>query len=959
MEHLLDVDCDICFIQETFLREGDKAKLAEIRDYGWNVLSDPRKHRSGGGIAMLYRNNITLKSNNKVTKYKSFQVMESLLSSTSDLVRLINVYRPPYTKKARHTECTFLEEFDDYLQTLSTKTGTPVIAGDFNLHMEKPDDLYPKKFLQLLSQYKLFQYVPIVPTHDQGGTLDLVITNQSFAEKMGEFDIHQSSTSSDHFLVLFDVELKTIPKENTITYTTYRNFAKIDVCKFKEDIINSELGNFASLTSVDEAVSLYDSVLTKLMDKHCPVIKRKLGKKPTPWMDLELRTLRRLRRAAERAWRKGTGTRADYIKLRDDFTYQEFIKRSSHHRESLRASAGDTKTLYKKLNRLLGNESHDLPRHMDSNKLSEDFKDFFAEKVNQIRRDIFATEDEMTLELNDSFIEEHTPQEIAGSTLNCSFDSFSTITSKDLKDLVSKMSNKFCCLDPIPTFLLKMCVDELTPILLQILNTSLTTGCFPTGMKKAVIKPTLKKDNADVDTLTNYRPVSNLTATSKLLERVVLNQLNDHLNNNDLYCPVQSGYRPHHSCETLLVRMTDDINREIQAGNIVIVVLLDLSAAFDTIDHEILLEKLQKDYGINGKASEWMQSYLQSRSFCVKINDTFSSLLELLFGVPQGSLLGPILFILYIKALQMIAAKYGLDVQFYADDSQLYISFHPSRPSELADVRDRTNSCLAEIRCWMLRNFMKLNESKTELLVLGKPKVLRECGLEVTLRFGNLTISPTECKGDNWKSLGVKLDESMSMQRQINSVKQKCSWTMMNIRTISRYLDEGVKMMLVKQLVISKLDYCNSLYMNLPKTRLNKLKSILNGAVRFIYNIKDRAEDLVPYYKKSHILPIDQRILFKVCLLTHKAIRGSSPSYIRELIEIDVPTGSTNLNTRSKAAGDIFRLKIPRMTKNKVDERRFSNFAPPAWNSLPFSVRSIEDSHRFKRMLKNHLFDLM
>ena len=147
--------------------------------------------------------------------------------------------------------------------------------------------------------------------------------------------------------------------------------------------------------------------------------------------------------------------------------------------------------------------------------------------------------------------------------------------------------------------------------------------------------------------------------------------------------------------------------------------------------------------------------------------------------------------------------------------------------------------------------------------------------------------------------------------------------------------------------------------MNLPKTRLNKLKSILNGAVRFIYNIKDRAEDLVPYYKKSHILPIDQRILFKVCLLTHKAIRGSSPSYIRELIEIDVPTGSTNLNTRSKAAGDIFRLKIPRMTKNKVDERRFSNFAPPAWNSLPFSVRSIEDSHRFKRMLKNHLFDLM
>ena len=165
----------------------------------------------------------------------------------------------------------------------------------------------------------------------------------------------------------------------------------------------------------------------------------------------------------------------------------------------------------------------------------------------------------------------------------------------------------------------------------------------------------------------------------------------------------------------------------------------------------------------------------------------------------------------------MIAAKYGLDIQLYADDTQLYIlSFHPSRPSELAYVRDRTNSCLAEIKSWVSKNFMKLNESKTELLVLGKPKVLRECDLEVTIQFGNMTISPTECKGDSWKSLGVKFDESLSMERQINRVKQKCSWTMMNIRTISRYLDEGVlKIMLVKHLVISKLDYCNSLYIQI------------------------------------------------------------------------------------------------------------------------------------------------
>ena len=576
---------------------------------------------------------------------------------------------------------------------------------------------------------------------------------------------------------------------------------------------------------------------------------------------------------------------------------------------------------------------------------------FFSNKVDKIRRDI-------TAEHRDPASEEEGPrtEAVEQKALCDEFSSFSAINSEDLLDLVSKMSNKFCCLDPIPTFLLKECVDELTPILLFIINKSLTTGSFPTGMKKAVVKPTLKKENVDVDCLSNYRPVSNLTAISKLLERVVLNQLNEHLSSNDLHCPVQSGYRPHHSCETLLVRMTDDINKEIQCGNIVLVVLLDLSAAFDTIDHEILLEKLLTDYGISGKALGWMKSYLEDRYFCVKIEDTISSLLELLFGVPQGSLLGPILFILYIKAIQEIAAKYGLNVQFYADDSQLYISFSPINPSDLVDVKNRINKCLAEVKMWMVNNFMKLNEDKTELLVMGKPRVLKEFNLDISLQFGEETIAPTECKGDKWKSLGVKLDESLSMTRQINNVRQKCSWTMMNMRTIGYYLDEDVKLMMVKQLVISKLDYCNSLYMNLPKTRLNKLRSILNQAIRFIYNISDRAVDLVPYYKKAHILPLDQRIFFKVCLLAHKTVHGSSPNYMRELVEIDVSLSSTN--TRAKVQGDYYRVKIPKLPKNNIDNRRFSNYAPVAWNSLPLKIRCLPNTDSFKGLLKNHLYNL-
>ena len=876
--------------------------------------------------------------------------MEALLMTDTEMVRLVNIYQPGYSKKARFTKCVFLEEFEDYLKALSTKPGLPLIAGDFNFHMEKPDDHYSKLLLELLNHYQLQQYAPLVPTHELGGTLDLVITNNTFGRRIGTFEIYPSRTTSDHYLVLFEVSISGVSLKDEDKFLNYRNFKSINIDQFRKDILNSDLIDVNDSLSMDDAVSLYNSVLTKLMDKHCPVIRKRLVKKSTPWLDLELRTLRRKRRVAERAWRSGKGDRLDYIRLRNEFTRREFVKRCAHHKESLRASSGDTKILYKKLNRLLGNKSQDLPDHKDSTKLSEDFKDFFAEKVNKIRRDIID-------EHSDRYQEETIPEtEGPLPSTDCKFSDFSAITAEDLKKLISKMSNKFCCLDPIPTFLLKECISELTPILLHILNTSMETGIFPSGMKKAVIKPTLKKDNADVDCLNNYRPVSNLPAVSKLLEKVVLDQLNNHLTSNSMHCPVQSGYRPHHSCETLLVRMTDDINKEIEGGNIVIVVLLDLSAAFDTIDHNILLNKLLKEYGVHGKALNWMKSYLSGRSFCVKIDDTISSLLELLFGVPQGSLLGPILFILYIKALQKISAKYGLDIQLYADDSQLYISFHPSCPCDLIDVKNRINSCLSEIKSWMIVNFMKLNESKTELLVLGKSQVLKECSLDITIQFGNMNIIPTECKSDNWTSLGVRFDESLTMERQINSVKKKCSWTMMNLRTIGHYLDENVKIMLVKQLVISKLDYCNSLYTNLPKTRLNKLRSILNGAIRYISNIKDRTEDLTPYYKKAHILPIDKRIAFKVCLLAHKVVYDRCPIYLSSLVERDVTVSS--IYTRAKPQDDCFRLKVPKMAKTKLGERRFSNYAPTYWNALPLEIRSLIDTTDFKRKLKNHLYNM-
>ena len=945
LEHLDDMCCDVSLVQETFLKVSDKAVLQEIKDLGWNILSNPRKYRKGGGIAILYKPDILLKRNDNLTKYKSFQVMEALLNCEMGVVRFVNIYRPPYNKKARYTENYFFEEFDDYLSDLALKSGVPVIAGDFNIHVERPTENYPKTFLELLSSYNLQQCVPLVPTHDRGGTLDLVLTTAEMRRTFVDHGITKSGTTSDHYLVWFDaaLKIKSVQAEE-LSYTSYRNFKKVDVYKFNEDIANSVLGKEEFDCSLDEAITLYNTVLTELMDKHCPLIKKKIKINTTPWRDTEICELRRRRRAAERAWRKGTGDKDLYKKLIKNFEVMDHKKKCQYHKDSLEASAGDPKTLFKKLNRLLGNEANNLPLHNDSQKLAEEFKDFFAEKVDSIRADI---ETEAVNLLESTTV----PQsERGGAELNC----FSPVTRDDVKKMIKSLSNKFCDMDPIPTFLLKSCSENLSLIILHIINLSITTSEFPDEMKKAVIQPTLKKEGADKDCLKNYRPVSNLPVISKLLEKAALEQLNYYLDVNDLHCSVQSGYRPHHSCETLLVRMSDDIIKEIQSDNIVIVVLLDLSAAFDTIDHSVLLERLLNDYNIKDQANDWFKSYLNGRYFSVKVKGISSTFLCLLFGVPQGSLLGPILFILYVKQLQMIAAKYGLNIKLYADDSQLYISFHPKRPCQFHDITERVNKCLAEIKDWMVRNFMKLNEDKTELLVMGKSLVLERCNMEVKLQFGDVTITPTECKDGKWTSLGVKLDSCLNMERQINSVRQKCYWTLNNLGRISLYLDEKTKILMVKQLVISKLDYCNALYMNLTQTRVKKLGSILNSCIRFIYSIKDRRVDLIPYYNKAHILKIKQRIYFKVCLLSYKVMNGLAPDYLKDLVEID---NHHQGNTRGRPAGDNLRMKLPKLCKDKASERRFSVYAPEAWNLLPFCIRSITNVEQFKKQLKTHIFN--
>lgn len=944
MEHIKETDTDICFLQETFLKRNDTAKLAEIKDYGFNIISVPRK-RCGGGIAVVYRDGLSLNHNKRIEKFKTFEVMEVTLQTKDDLLRFINIYRPPYSKKHKFTIPHFLEELEYYFQTLGGKSGTPIIVGDFNIHVEKTKDTYTLKFKDLLIECNLVQLVPHIPTHIDGGTLDLIITIKDIDNLTTPMAL-KLGTNTDHYLIQAELQQIRLINSKQITKTlNYRRFKDINVKNFRKDLSDAGLNEPSNYDCIDKALKFLETTVLRVMDIHSPLIQKTIRVKENyaPWFDSELKELRRKRRAAERLKNKHSSdeNKLSYTQMCQTFNKLVWNKRKEFYEKSLETSRNNARALFNKINRLLGVEKSDLPHQSDHTKLAEDFKDFFVSKISNIRENI-----ESDKFSNQKPILNMCPDHVDGDYVQ--FASFCQISFDEIKDVIKSMPNKFCSLDILPTWLFKECLPEIMPILHYIINESLTLGVFPQSMKTAILNPTLKSNDLDHDAFKSYRPVSNLSFISKILEKCALLQLTTYLEGNNLISDAQSGYRAYHSCETLLVRMFDDMNREINGNKAVALILLDLSAAFDTIDYDILTQRLQNEYKITSTALDWISSYLHDRSFSVKIDNKFSSTAFLLYGVPQGSLLGPILFILYTKDLKKIAQAHGLSIQLYADDSQLYISLDPVNSINVQENIDRIKACVTEIKQWMVQNFMKLNEEKTQFMLLGKKLVLEKLG-DISLDFSGSRIH----RSDSCKSLGVKLDHLLTLKEQVNEVKKKCYWTLSNMRCFGHYLSTELKICLVKTLVLSKLDYCNALYVGINVSTIKKLQSVMNNSIRFIYNISDFSINLKPYFLKSHILPIKMRIKYKICLLVHNSLEGHTPQYISDLLKLYCEQPNKHslrayLDDRLLLRSEVF--------YSSSNRKMFSYIAPLMWNELPYDLRHESNTTAFKRDLKTLFF---
>ena len=641
-------------------------------------------------------------------------------------------------------------------------------------------------------------------------------------------------------------------------------------------------------------------------------------------MDSEFIKARAERRRLYKRWKRTDDKtdRVNFVVSRENTQALSVKKRSTFYASSIEKCKNSHKELFSVCKSLLDqSKSSVLPTYTVPEAMAAKFNCYFIEKIEKIRR---------------SF-PDHNIETCSSTTGRNVYDKpimseFQLVSPEEIKKILVSKPLKTCPQDPLPATLLKDCVDELIPALTTLVNLSLSSGSMD-GLKDSVITPILKKAGLDPEVLKNYRPVCNTLFLSKLIERAGLVQANCHMDSIEAHIPNQSGYKSKHSCETLLLKVTNDILVNFDDSMCTIELLLDLSAAFDTVVHERLLNTLWSELGFRGTVYKWFESFLGSRRQSVGIDGHKSQFKETHYGVPQGSVLGPFLFNVYVRNLIKVMEDAGFTCHGYADDHQFWFKFQIN--FQVATIRRTIPLGLDLISSWMTKHFLKLNPTKSQVIVFC-PKASSD-----QLVFDNLMLSDGSYIKLSSKvyNLGVHMDSALTFSPHISTTVAEGYYLIRNLAGIRKYISQDHLKTLVNSIVIAKADNCNSLYYGISAYDSKKLQMFQNSCARLIYG-KKKFEHVSGILRELHWLPSEARTYFKILCYVFKCLHGLAPAYLTDLIVI-------------RRQHNLI-LTVPRSITN-YGERAFSRAGPRLWNALPVELRLTESLETFKSHLK-HIF---
>ena len=629
----LRLDC--LAITETWIREShpDTIKL-DPAPPGYVIHHTHRPGEgNGGGVAIVTRTELQSRPFSLSWSDPACDVVAIHLPTAAGRLNVIALYQAPRS-------AGFYDHLHNLLDEVNSLPGKTVICGDFNAPSPVTRGAVDQQLVDILTDYNCQQHVE-EPTHRYGGLLDLIISPVEMQQIVNSVQVRDLGVS-DHCVVSAVLNVNCVRSQNCITYSR-RNYNWLDVDVFRRELLSCSASIQPKSTSNEFAVQLRDDVIV-ILDRLVPsksVTKRR-GKLTCGWLSKDAVKSRRARRRLERRYRR-TRCEADRLAYRSVCrTTNKLINssRREHISNCLGEASGNSRQRWRIANELLHrHEKHGASASdADYQKQCNTFSDFFVEKLRLIAKTIvdrLAVSDIIGL-----------PTAVA-MTPPVVMNNFDNVTVDEVIGVIKSIPLKMSPVDFVPTFLLKQCSDVFATLICRLANLSFSEGVFPDIFKVGQVTPLLKKPGAATNDPANYRPITNSNTIGKILERLAQRRIREHLSLSPNHGTFQSAYRALHSTETAMTRVVNDLLTAVDSGKPSVLLSLDISAAFDTIDHCRLLQRCSEVFGMSGQVCDWLRSYLTGRSSYVSLGQSRSATVDCTTGVPQGSVLGPLLFTIF------------------------------------------------------------------------------------------------------------------------------------------------------------------------------------------------------------------------------------------------------------------------------------------------------------------------
>lgn len=903
---------DVIGLSETWLNSA-------LPDYGitipgYKIVRKDREGR-GGGVAFYLKNSFKFTIVDVGDQNSSLEQLWISLKIAGKKLCLGTLYRPP---NSNFNLC--IDHLENVLISLLPEYDYVLFGGDFNVDFLNVTSYNFSLLSNFLHKYGLNQIItePTRLTETSQSLIDIIIS--SCPEIFTNVEVLEMDGISDHCIVSCNIKLVK-PAQQTL-YKTYRDFSKFEHDLFLHDLQGIYWDYIYELEEVDDMVNFLNSNILYLFDIHAPNKTARITKPPAPWLTENLRFMMKLRDKALTKYKKlkTKEARGEYRNLRNLVNMAVKSEKKAYLQHAFKADPKNFWRMLKYLN-VCSNADNASSSALDSS--PDELNNFFVNNVPQ------------TNVVNEDFIDTTYVNRLWPG-LSEQFN-FATVTPEKVEKILFDIKSNAVGPDGISIKMVLYLIPYLSNHITFIINKCLLTGKFPKSWKNANVIPVPKNTNPSL--LSHFRPISILPVMSKLLEKIVQSQLSDFLNKNKVLSPTQSGFRRYHSTATALLKVTDDLLRASDSNNNSCLILLDYSKAFDTLDHTTLRTKLQY-FGVGDLALQFFVNYLNNRHQRVVLNNAFSEFIALNKGVPQGSILGPLLFSLYTTDL-------GKHLKFcqshqYADDTQVYYSFNHD---QLNSAVHHINSDLDMIGRYSGAHGLILNEGKTQVLVFGRDRdsIVNHPSFKIVLN--NVELKPVS----NCKNLGLHMDVDLRFTSHVSNIIRT---SFSKLKVLYMYKDifsTEVKLRLTNSLILSHLEYCNVVYwpalLQRDKDTLQKLQ---NMCIRFSYNIR-KFDHISGAFRDSRWFKLNERFIIHMACLVYKIDNLRLPQYLYEKL-----IKGSDIHERVTRHRELY--TVPRHS-SAMFQRSFSYNAAKIFNSVPDDIKVASNFFSFRSKFRTFTFN--